>query len=203
MASTQGSAGEAPFVPFTTGERIKQLGEIDEVRCSLLFRLCTIMKADIATQSIVSMLRTVGSAIQNLGKKGAGTADVAMNTGDGDSEDDESGEDAAFKHQMNDFLRTLRSVNVRMKRQIWGLEEAGIIKSSEGGANDAPEEGGKTLDPDGNGKIGAFDVGWLNSRSNKVERDMESELWDQAESFLQGMLQNGGPTTGGDSHMIQ
>lgn len=30
MAS-QGSLGETPFAPFTTAERIQQLGEIDEV----------------------------------------------------------------------------------------------------------------------------------------------------------------------------
>jgi hypothetical protein len=152
----------------------------------------------------VSLLRTVGSAIQNLGKKDTGSADIVMSSGDGNSDDEENGQDANFKHQMNDFLRTLRSVNVRLKRQLWGLEEAGIVKSSDGAANDAPEEGGKTMDPDGNGKIGPFDVGWLNSRSNKVERDMESGLWDQAEAFLQSMAtKNGAPSTGGDTHMAQ
>lgn len=121
-----------------------------------------------------------------------------MNTSSGDAdsdedEEDESGKDTAFKHHTNDFLRTLRSVNVRIKRQIWGLEEAGIIKSSDTPAGDtAADDHGKTLEPDGNGNIGGMDVGWLNSRSNKVERDMESELWDQAESFLEDMIKQGG-----------
>ncbi|KAF7531855.1 hypothetical protein G7054_g8469 [Neopestalotiopsis clavispora] len=177
MAS-QGSLGETPFAPFTTAERIQQLGEIDE--------------------SIVSLLRTAGAAIQSLNKKDPNEGDGVMDLGGGgdadsdDDEDDESGKDRAFKHQMNDFMRTLRSVNVRMKRQIWGLEEAGIIKSSDAPAGDAAgDENGKTLEPDGNGKIGGMDVGWLNSRSNKVERDMESELWDQAEAFLNDMIKQG------------
>ncbi|KAI1852805.1 hypothetical protein JX265_003289 [Neoarthrinium moseri] len=179
--ATTGDGEDAPFVPFTTAERIQQLGEVDE--------------------SIVSLLRTVGAAIQSLGKKDAGNGDVVMNAGNEDSDDDETGEDAAFKHHMNDFLRTLRSVNVRMKRQIWGLEEAGIIKSSDANAADTTDENGKTLEPDGNGKIGGMDVGWLNSRSNKVERDMESELWDQAEAFLRGMLKKDGAGAGEDSKM--
>lgn len=157
----------------------------------------------------MSLLRTVGAAIQSLNKKDLTDGDVNMNPGgdDADSgdEDEESGKDTAFKHHMNDFLRTLRSVNVRMKRQIWGLEEAGIIRSS-----DAPpgttftDENGKTLEPDGNGKVGGMDVGWLNSRSNKVERDMESELWDQAEAFLSDMIkQGGGSVLEEDSKMTQ
>lgn len=132
-----------------------------------------------------------------------------MNTtvSDPDSEDDneERGKDTAFKHHMNDFLRTLRSVNVRMKRQIWGLEEADIIKSSDAPAIEGLTEGhSKALEPDGNGKIGGMDVGWLNSRSNKVERDMESELWDQAETFLKVIIkQGGGEASGEDSNMTE
>ncbi|KAK6068225.1 hypothetical protein SCUP234_10213 [Seiridium cupressi] len=173
--ANQDNGEETPFVPFTTAERIQQLGEIDE--------------------SIVGLLRTVGAAIQSLNKKDLNDGDAAMNTGPGeaDSDDeDESGKDTAFKHHMNDFLRTLRSVNVRMKRQIWGLEEAGIIKSSDAPTGDAAADDGlKALEPDGNGKIGGMDVGWLNSRSNKVERDMESELWDQAEAFLKERIKQG------------
>ncbi|ETS77130.1 hypothetical protein PFICI_11004 [Pestalotiopsis fici W106-1] len=178
MAS-QSSMDATSFAPFTTAERIQQLGEIDE--------------------SIVSLLRTAGAAIQSLNKKDPNEGDGVMDLGNGgtdsDDEDDESGKDRAFKHQMNDFMRTLRSVNVRMKRQIWGLEEAGIIKSSDAPQGDAAsDENGKTLEPDGNGKIGGMDVGWLNSRSNKVERDMESELWDQAEAFLKDMIKQGDDT---------
>ena len=32
-----------------------------------------------------------------------------------------------------------------------------------------------------------LDVGWLNSRSGKVGRDMEAELWAKARAFLEGL----------------
>lgn len=133
-----------------------------------------------------------------MNKKEGGDGDVVMDVGNGhadsDEDDDDGGAaDPVFKHHLNDFLRTLRSVNVRMKRQIWGLEEAGIIRSSDAPTSDAAgDDNTRTLEPDGNGKIGGMDVGWLNSRSNKVERDMESELWDQAEAFLKDMIKKGG-----------
>ena len=78
---------------------------------------------------------------------------------------------AAFKEAMDSFLTTLHAVDVRLKRQIWGLEEAGIISLKES------KPSGVSLEPNGVGEIGSLDVGWLNSRSNKVDRDMEAELW--------------------------
>lgn len=33
----------------------------------------------------------------------------------------------------------------------------------------------------------ALDVGWLNSRSGKVGRDMEAELWAKARGFLEAL----------------
>lgn len=107
-------------------------------------------------------------------------------------------------------------MDVHLKRQIWGLEEAGIIslKSSRdaaaadsggpagagssaagaggaaaaatGGSADAAGSAVKTsLEPDAVGKIGGLDVGWLNARSNKVERDMEAELWTGMRKHLE------------------
>lgn len=81
---------------------------------------------------------------------------------------------------MDAFLLTLHSVDVRLKRQIMGLEEAGIISLKE-------NKGQASLEPNGIGNIGNLDVGWLNSRSNKVERDMEAELWERAKEHLEGI----------------
>ncbi len=101
-----------------------------------------------------------------------------------------------FKESMDEFMRTLRTVNVGIKRQIWGLEEAGIISLGKKELN-TREEGGEVqasnarnglLEPDGTGKIGGLDVGWLNSRSNKVEKDMEADLWQEAEDVLQRLI---------------
>lgn len=112
-----------------------------------------------------------------------------------------------FQNSMNDFLRTLRTVNVGMKRQIWGLEEAGIVSLDTNETQSADAEGSKTagagnrnmpLQPDGDGRIGGLDVGWLNSRSNKVESDMEADLWNEAESFLRRLLETSGTSEATD-----
>ncbi|KAI1422238.1 mediator complex, subunit Med11 [Xylaria sp. FL1777] len=158
---------QPPFVPFTKAERIQQLGDIDK--------------------KIVSLLRSTGQAIQCLGKRVVPDEDVVMT---------ESDPSQQFKVSMDEFMKTLRTVNVGMKRQIWGLEEAGIISLSKKELN-TREEGGEVqasnarnglLEPDGSGKIGGLDVGWLNSRSNKVEKDMEADLWQEAEDVLQRLI---------------
>lgn len=117
---------------------------------------------------------------------------------------------------MNAFMSTLHSVDVRLKRQIWGLEEAGVItlksaaREGAGGANGSAAGGGSSaagatavktnLEPDGVGKVGGLDVGWLNARSSKVERDMEAELWTgmrkHLESVAEGRIVAGGELFG-------
>jgi hypothetical protein len=95
-----------------------------------------------------------------------------------------------FKSAMNDFLSILHSVDVRLKRQILALEEAGIINLKNISSDRAAMESGSkasqkaSLEPNGIGNIGNLDVGWLNSRGSKVEKDMEVELWARAKDFL-------------------
>ncbi len=132
----------------------------------------------------MSLLRSTGRAVQALGKKEPQEDSVASaNTDEAD----------VFQESMNDFIRTLRRVNVGMKRQIWGLEEANIIKLRKEDPATPDSQGASSqqtrLEPDGDGKIGGLDPGWLNSRSNQVERKMEAELWDQAETFLRELLE--------------
>ncbi|KAJ2985119.1 hypothetical protein NUW58_g5707 [Xylaria curta] len=163
----ESSEQEAPFVPFTKAERIQQLGDIDK--------------------KIVSLLRSTGHAIQCLGKRVPQDEDVVATDTDPTQQ---------FKESMDEFMRTLRTVNVGIKRQIWGLEEAGIISlgkrevsiREEGGEVQASNVRNGLLEPDGNGKIGGLDVGWLNSRSNTVEKDMEADLWQETEDILQRLI---------------
>ncbi|KAI0139632.1 mediator complex, subunit Med11, partial [Hypoxylon sp. NC0597] len=175
---------QAEFVPFTKAERLQQLGDID--------------------RDVVTLLRSTAQAIQTLGKQHGQDEDVDMT-------DDKDQQSKVFQDSMNQFLRTLRAVNVGVKRQIWGLEEEHIITldkepqviiRDEGGEAQGVSHRNGPLKPDGDGKIGGLDVGWLNSRSDKVERDMEADLWEQAESFLRRLLQAGGvsQTTDGKSH---
>jgi hypothetical protein len=89
----------------------------------------------------------------------------------------------SFTDATNTYLEGLHSVDVRLKRQIYGLHEAGIIAM----AKESPSRS-DGQNPDTSRVAGdnvALDVGWLNSRSGKVGRDMEAELWAKARTFLE------------------
>lgn len=149
----------------------------------------------------MSLLRSVGRAVGSLGKKESQ-----------DSQDDSTMGNASdraqlFQDSMDEFIRTLRVVNTGMKRQIYGLEEAKIVtlRKDDSDAQPTTSSDARTvsLEPDGDGRIGGLDPGWLNSRSNKVERDMEAELWEQAEVMLrQTIEQRKGKDDGNNDMMV-
>lgn len=106
---------------------------------------------------------------------------------------------------MDKFLSTLHAVDVRLKRQIFGLEEAGILTLDETKPSHKEAGGGAqrpTLEPNGLGMVGNLDVGWLNSRSNQVEREMEAELWVKARTHLENVAGGASSASGNDDvHM--
>lgn len=173
-------------------------------------------------KDITLLLTHTGKAIQSLAQPtpdgtengGAGSDDTSMGDpqepGTTDAQLNPEERLESFKVAMNAFMKALHSVDVRLKRQIWGLEEAGIItlkgtdRREQGaevggpaGAGGAPGSSAAgaglpakgSLEPNGVGKMGTLDVGWLNSRSNKVERVMESELWVGARRHLEGIVE--------------
>lgn len=184
--------------PFTRAERMHQLADID--------------------RDIASLLDLTGTAIQSLGRQSLPPAPVTDTTATASRAHGHQHETQSqpqptaaeqtrqFEDAMNKFLSTLHSVDARLKRQILGLDEAGIISlprnkdaaaatAKENKAKDGEDGGGgglqaaatprPALEPDGVGKVGDLDVGWLNSRSNQVEREMEAELWTKARSHLE------------------
>lgn len=148
--------------PFTTSEHIQQLCEID--------------------RSITDLLTHVSSALAALSLPNAESRD-SVSVGEQQQQ--------AFRNATDALLDCLHSVDVRMKRQIWALEEAGVIRlrDSYDAASIEPDASAAasraSLRPDGAGALGSLDVGWLNSRSSRVERDMEAELWDKARIQLE------------------
>jgi hypothetical protein len=93
------------------------------------------------------------------------------------------GETSDFPTATNTYLNELHSVDIRLKRQIHGLVEAGIITKETPSILGKPEE--QNQDVARNVADRGWDVGWLNTRSGKVERDMEAELWAKAKNFLE------------------
>ncbi|KAL7907884.1 mediator complex domain-containing protein [Trichoderma velutinum] len=153
------SQPQEPFVPFTLEENIHQLNSID--------------------RSIVQLMNHTATAL------GALTTPASSDDSNLSASVESTAQKEAFREATDTFLDTLHSIDVRMKRQILALEEAGIVNLSSG-----PRQGHNTavkpsLKPNGMGAIGNLDVGWLNSRSTKVERDMELELWKRARELLE------------------
>jgi len=133
------------------------------------------------SQSITALLHSAGLALQTL---------TASKSTSADKRED-------FQNTSNEYLKTLQSVDVRLRRQVYGLEEAGIIPAEKAKpkSKEGPElvggmsMGGKDKEEVsvGEGGMGKLDIGWLNSRSGRVGRDMEAELWDRARGFLEGI----------------
>ncbi|OIW29480.1 hypothetical protein CONLIGDRAFT_643579 [Coniochaeta ligniaria NRRL 30616] len=183
--------------PFTKQELIQQLAEIDNDITLLLSHTGT------AIQSLAQPITSPSSTSPDGSSPAAAAADNTIANLNPEERL------ATFKNSMNAFMATLHSVDVRLKRQIWGLEEAGIVtlkRASREGADGASGGGGNAvvgsggggsgaaavktnLEPDGVGKIGGLDVGWLNARSSKVERDMEAELWTGMRKHLEGVVE--------------
>lgn len=115
-----------------------------------------------------------------------------------------------FKEVSTTFFETLQGVTARLRRQVYALEEAGIItpdpltaqeqpkaaaslapaQSNQRGVVQLPKE--QQLDPDRikNGGLGDLDIGWLNSRSNKVGAEKEAELIKEVKELLQDVLRS-------------
>lgn len=88
-------------------------------------------------------------------------------------------------------------MDVGLRRQILGLEEANIIpyeksrrgkEGQDGSAMGGMRPGAAAAETlSGENGMGKLDIGWLNSRSGRVARDMEAELWAKAKVFLEDL----------------
>ncbi|KAH8665055.1 mediator complex protein-domain-containing protein [Tricladium varicosporioides] len=151
------------FQPFTRAERIQQLNDIDK--------------------SITQLLHSAGLALKTL---------TISDTTNPISIADRR---KAFEDASNLYLKTLRTVDVGLKRNVYALEEADIIPATAAKPKlkEAKDMFGKSAKPTGptdstgDTGMGKLDIGWLNSRSGRVDRDMEAELWAKAKDFLEGI----------------
>ncbi|KAJ2966892.1 hypothetical protein NQ176_g9931 [Zarea fungicola] len=146
--------------PFSIQENIGQLNAIDKSAVQLMSHAATALNS-LTTPSLSNS-----------------SPDAAEPKVDASAAKD------AFKQSTHAFLTALHDIDVRMKRQIMALEEAGIVNLNTISRGDPNAPNKASLKPNGLGAVGNLDVGWLNSRSTKVERDMEAELWDMARKLL-------------------
>ena len=100
------------FPPFTKAERIQQLNDIDKVRA---VPPTTSFTTTNFFQSINQLLHSAGLALQTLSS--------SQDANDAPIEERRK----AFERASDSYLRTLQTVDVGLRRQIYGLEEADII----------------------------------------------------------------------------
>jgi hypothetical protein len=112
----------------------------------------------------------------------------------------------AYQKNTKDFFDNLHAVTARLRRQAYALEEAGIIspqpftissisvKSAKPPPTQpgrgAPQQSDQQPERITNGGLGRQDIGWLNSRGNRVGADKEKELVEDAKKLLENVLKN-------------
>ncbi|RAO69393.1 uncharacterized protein BHQ10_005405 [Talaromyces amestolkiae] len=148
---------------FSSADRIRQLNEIDK--------------------DIAKLVNSAGLAIQALtNAKSTGTT-----TGNTVTE-----RKAAFKDSTSQYFSLLSSIDVRLRRQVYALEEAGILEAESSTAttvsfkNDTVTTTGAGAGGTGTaaGTFNPLEISWLNSRKDTVGKDKEAESWAAAREFL-------------------
>lgn len=150
------------------------------IRCIL--QIHNIEHQLIPAQSITELLRSAGLAIKTLTNAQNESSVIQTPPSAGARKE-------LFAFSANRFISTLQSIDIQLQRSIIGLEEAEItvpgrakkdvkqdVSGGAGGGNQRrpPEELG----------LSNLDVGWFNSRSGCVGREMEAELWAKAKILL-------------------
>ncbi|PWY86952.1 hypothetical protein BO70DRAFT_360677 [Aspergillus heteromorphus CBS 117.55] len=142
-----------PDQTLTSADRIRQLNDID--------------------QDVAKLIHSAGLAIQALTNARSGETPAANSL---------ESHKARFKEATSQYFALLSSIDVRLRRQVYALEEASILApdpvSSRTG--DLPAAGGGAT-----GASNPLDVSWLNSRKDTVGKDKEAELWAVAREFVE------------------
>lgn len=150
---------------ITPSERIQELNSIDA--------------------SIASLLHSAGSAIRVLGSSNSSPSTA-------DQDVDLATSKSQFLSSITSYFTTLSSVDVRLRRQVYALQEAGLI--ADGDARDAKRGASASASAltsagGGTGAAGGeLDMSWLDGRGERVEKDMEREVWRRAREFVEGLL---------------
>lgn len=125
-------------------------------------------------QDVSKMLRSVSAAIGVLGENNQHTRNPTLE----DAQDE-------FKTHADSFYATLASIAVRLRRQAYALEEAGLIE--EGTRLDAQRATSMIEDTSRRGDgDGMLDSSWLNARAKDTTgKALRAETISQLKEFLQ------------------
>lgn len=193
------SEESAPPVNFTSAERIRQLNEIDQVgQLSPNQKLHRQQANRQLEQDVAKLIHSAGLAIQALtnAKPNSPSSEVP-----GDSLDSHK---TQFKDATQQYFALLSSIDVRLRRQVYALEESSVLAPDPvGRAGDATTG---TAGAAGSAASNSLDISWLNSRKDTVGKDKEAELWAAARGFVEQLDkstggQNDFSKSNGDSEM--
>lgn len=118
------------------------------------------------------MLHSAGLAVQAL------TNSKSSSSIEADTLDSRK---AAFKAATSQYFALLSSIDVRLRRQVYALEEAGIL---------TPDSASRTVESTGatatgtNSAANPLEISWLNSRKDTVGKDKEAEIWAATREFI-------------------
>ncbi|KAL9606265.1 MAG: hypothetical protein Q9179_000540 [Wetmoreana sp. 5 TL-2023] len=150
-------------------------------------------------KDVAQLLHSAGLAIKTL-TSSALEADESQGNQNQDIEQRKEN----FAAASGQYFSLLSSIDVRLRRQISALEAAEIIpsattakesqispqtlsKATPMSNNLLPQPAVSSKDTVTNGGLGNLDVSWLNSRNNKIEEEMEAELWEEALELVHKM----------------
>ena len=148
---------------------------------------------------MVNLLQSAGLAVKALTQSQSKTEEGDVDGGDFGKRKE------SFTAAASQYFDTLLSIDINLRRQINALEEADILpkesatKESQGSmavptsvpgtgialnAASARQASARKGAITGGG-LGNLDVGWLNCRNDNVGKEMEAELWEQAQRFVE------------------
>ncbi|KAJ5807909.1 hypothetical protein N7474_009178 [Penicillium riverlandense] len=166
---------------FTSADRIRQLNEVDK--------------------DVAELIHSAGLAIQALTNAEPDASNPSAAVPDGSLESHKT----QFKEATARYFALLSSIDVRLRRQVYALEEADVLAPEPAArAGDTTSAGagagtgvGATATATGDGEGDPLDISWLNSRKDTVGMDKEAELWAAASELVQKTDQVEAPS--GDS----
>ncbi|PGG98259.1 hypothetical protein GX51_06907 [Blastomyces parvus] len=158
---------QEPDHVFTPADRIRQLNDIDE--------------------DVTKLLNAAGVAISSLTTNSSSTTAGHQSSDIPKIDGTLESHQAAFKSASSQYFALLSSIDVRLRRQVYALEEASIIKPE---SAETAGGGTTTTAAAASSGVNPLDSSWLNSRKDTVGKDKEAELWAEA-SRLAAQLENG------------
>jgi len=167
---------------ITSAERIRELSAINA--------------------EIAHMLQSAGHAINALTDRPLSRDDEDDDTQMTDTQSTATSEERreAFSKHTKAFYTTEQSIVAKLRRQVYALEEAGITEKDASaqqaqvpaplGQKPGMQSNAQQASRITNGGMGNLDIGWLNSKGNKVGAEKENELMQETKELLESELKS-------------